>query len=292
MADNQVQKTAGLKERMDSMFSFASQVPYKMDHLLPVIQGSKSLIGMDLNHPPRNLLKWLDNYVQDFVPNFNTPPLPDQNSLPETITYTNLGKLILNKKESEAYIYLAHLLQVADPRHIAEFLMELGVRKSPGSFLFCWATFRSIQFLGEQNGYPLLYHCLGKLLEIEEDGRNKTKLVMEKFALYCHQFQIRSTSMVRKNKIIPQLDKMIQTIKRELNKTSPPAILGTLGSIIRTDGEQGIISYLATLKMEDISTDLILILDALRSALKFSDNLEDPYLLCIFDNHRANECAE
>ena len=84
---------------------------------------------------------------------------------------------------------------------------------------------------------------------------------------------------------------MIQTIRQELNKTSPPAILSTLGSIIRTGGEQGIISYLATLKMEDISTDLILLLDALRSALKFSDNLEDPILLGIFDNHIANERA-
>ena len=292
MVDNQDQKIADLKERMDSMFSFASQVPYKTNHLLPVIQGSKSLIGMDLNHPPRNLLKWLDNYIKDFVPNFNPPSLPDQNSLPETITYTHLRKLILHKKENEANIYLTHLLQVADPRHIAEFLMELGVKKSPGSILFCWSTFRSIQFFGEQNGYPLLYHCLGKLLEIEEDGKNKTKLVMEKFALYCHQFQIRSTSMVRKNKIIPQLDKMIQTIKRELNKTATPAILSTLGNIIRTEGKQGIISYLAILKMEDISTDLILLLDALRSSLKFSDNREDPFLLGIFDNHRAYECAE
>ena len=111
-----------LKERMDSLFSFASQVPYQEAHLLPVIQACKSLIGMDLNHPPINLLKWLDDYVKDFIPNFNPPTPPDQNSFPETITYTHLGHLIIHKQKSESIIYLTHLLQVADPRHIAEFL--------------------------------------------------------------------------------------------------------------------------------------------------------------------------
>ena len=82
MVDNQAQKIAGLKERMDSMFSFASQVPNKNDHPLQVIHASKSLIGMSLDHPPRNLLKWLDDYVKDFIPNFNPPTKSDNNLFP------------------------------------------------------------------------------------------------------------------------------------------------------------------------------------------------------------------
>ena len=57
-----------------------------------------------------------------------------------------------------------------------------------------------------------------------------------------------------------------------------------LGSNIKKDGERGIISYLSNLKIEDLSSDLILLLDALRSALKFSDNLKDPVLLHIINN--------
>ena len=138
----------------------------------------------------------------------------------------------------------------------------------------------------------MLYHCLSKLLNKGEESNNNTKLLLEKYELYCHQFQIRKTEIVRVNKIIPHLDKMIQTIEQELNKKAPPIIPAPLRSIISKEGVQGIISYLSTLKMEAISTDLILLFDALRSALKFSENCKDPILLRIFDNDRENEYAE
>jgi len=286
------QKVDNLRELMDAMFSFASQVPYKKDHPLSVIQASKSLIGMSLDHPPRNLLRWLDDYVKDFIPNFNPPTKSDNNLFPETITYTHLEKLILNKEESESNIYLAHLLQVADPLHIAEFLIEVGAQKSPGSVLFCWSVYRTIQLLGEKNGYSILYHCLPKLLEIKKTENNYEKLFLEQVELYCHQFQIRKTEMVRKNKIIPHLDTMIQRIERELICASPPIIPITLGSAIKKDGVRGIISYLSNLKIEDISADLILLLDALRSALKFSDIIKDPILLHIINNKIETEYVE
>ena len=98
--------------------------------------------------------------------------------------------------------------------------------------------------------------------------------------------------MVRKNKIIPHLDTMIQRIVRELNYTSQPIIPIALGSAIKKDGDRGIVSYLSNLKTEDISVDLILIIDALRSALKFSDNLKDPVLLHIINNKIETEHVE
>ena len=279
----------GLKEHMDSLFIFAATISYRANHLLPVIQASKSLIGINLDHPPRILLKWLEQYVKDFIPNFKPPSPSDQHASPDTITYAHLEQLILHKEVSKSNIYLTHLLQVADPRHIAEFLMELGAKQSLGSFLFCWSAFRSIQFLGESNGYPVLYHCLSKLLEMEEGGKKNANLLLKKFELYCHQFQIRETKMIRKNKIIPPLDKMILRIERELSKTSSPAIPIILINMIRKEGEQGIISYLSTIKKDRISSNLILLLDALRSALKFSNNPNDLVLCRIFDNCRKNE---
>ena len=116
-----------------------------------------------------------------------------------------------------------------------------------------------------------------------------SNLPLKKFELYCHQFQIRETEMIRKNKIIPPLDKMILRIERELSKTSSPAIPIILINMIRKEGEQGIISYLSTIKKDRISTNLILLLDALRSALKFSNNPNDLVLCRIFDNCRKNE---
>ena len=85
---------------------------------------------------------------------------------------------------------------------------------------------------------------------------------------------------------------ILLTIERELKQTHPSFIPIALGNIITLEGTSGILSYLSNIKMEDISTDLILLLDALRSALKFSDNLEDPILLSIFDNFMEKGYAE
>jgi len=292
MVDNPTIPLDSIKSRMDDLFIFSSQVPYGCKHPLRVVQASKSLIGINIEDPSRQLLKWLDDYVKDFTPNFNPPILSDQNLSLETITYTHLENLILHKKKSESKIYLTQLLQVADPRHIAEFLMELSVQQAPGTFLFCWSAFRSLQFLGDKDGYPILYHCLSSILKEISEEKSNTKLLMERSELYCHQFQIRKTEIIRKNKIIPHLDKMIRTIKKGLNKTYSFNIPKALGSMIITEGEMGILSYLATLKMEDISSELILLLDAIRSALKFSDNLEDPVLLSIFNNFREKVHAK
>ena len=64
---------------------------------------------------------------------------------------------------------------MADPKHIAEFLMELSAQQTPGSFLFCWSAFRSLQFLGDKDGFPILYHCLSKILKETSDKKNNTK---------------------------------------------------------------------------------------------------------------------
>jgi len=292
MLDNPTIPIDSIKSRMDDLFIFSSQVPYGYKHPLRVVQASKSLIGINIEAPSRKLLKWLDDYVKDFTPNFNIPFPSDHNSSLGTITYTHLENLILHNKKSESINYLTHLLQVADPRHIAEFLMELSAKQTPGSFLFCWSAFRSLQFLGEQDGYPILYHCLSNILEEISDEKNDTQSLLNRCELYCHQFQIRKTDIIRKNKIIPHLDKMIRTIKQGINQIYSFNIPKALGSIIKTEGEKGILSYLSTLKMEDISSELILSLDAIRSVLKFSDNLEDPILLCIFNNFREKVHAK
>ena len=122
-----------------------------------------------------------------------------------------------------------------------------------------------------------------KKLSIEIEKKYNTKTCLIKADL---------SDLNQLNKIIPYLDKLIQGIEQEFNTNPSIDIPVVLVGKIREEGEQGIISYLSTLKMEAISTDLILLLDALRSALKFSDNLNDPVLIRIFDNCRENEYTE
>ena len=61
---------------------------------------------------------------------------------------------------------------------------------------------------------------------------------------------------------------------------------------LKKDGDRGIVSYLSNLKIEDISANFILIIDALRSSLKYADNLKDPVLLYIINNQIETEHVE
>ena len=281
-----------MKSRMDDLFIFASQVKYIDKHPLRVVQASKSLIGIDLNSPPKILLKWLEYYVKDFIPNFNIQSLGSSGTQAGAITFAHLKNLILKKKTVESHIYLSYLLQVAGTSHIAEYLIELGVCKSPGSLLLCWSALRSIQFLGEKEGSLILYHCISKLLEEEEQKINSKKFLIEKYEIYCHQFQIRNCEMVRKAKIIPHLDRLVQSIEPELLQSKFPHLPAKLRKMIILDGSQGIICYLNSLKIEDISTELILLLDALRTILNFCDNREDPVLLDILNKCKGKAYAK
>ena len=59
-------------------------------------------------------------------------------------------------------------------------------------------------------------------------------------------------------------------IDPELMLSAFPKLPETLKKMIITEGVNGIHAYLYQLKLDDISEELLLRLDALRSALKFS----------------------
>ena len=90
--------TDEIKSRMDDLFIFASQVQYGDKHPLRVVQAGKSLIGINLESPSKVLLKWLEYYMQDCIPDFNIQSLNSGEAPPEIITFTHLKNLILKKR--------------------------------------------------------------------------------------------------------------------------------------------------------------------------------------------------
>ncbi len=144
-----------IKSHMDALFIFSSRVPYSEIHPLRVVQASKSLIGINLDSPPKVLLKWLEIYIKKFEPSFETPDLDSIQETPEVITYARLNDLIADGREEESHEYLGFLLKSATPISIAESLILLAAEQSAYNFLYCWSALRSIQFMGEKRGYPL-----------------------------------------------------------------------------------------------------------------------------------------
>ena len=271
-----------LKSRFDALFTFVSQVEYSRTHPIRVVQACKSLVGINPENPPKVLLRWLERYLKCFNPSFNKPASDINEVSPEVITYSHLGNLIINKKQKEAYNYLGYLLQITGPNHIAEFLIELAASKSSGSLLFCWSAMRSIQFVGEQEGYPILYHCISRLLKEEEVIIESDGSALERYEICCHQFQIRESEMVRMAKIIPYFDQLIKTIESNFIQSEFPDLPEKLKKMINQEGIRGIHAYLNGLKLEGINFELVLLLDALRSVLQFSGLSLDKILSGMF----------
>ena len=281
-----------LKSRFDALFIFVSQVEYSRMHPIRVVQACKSLVGINPKNPPIVFLKWLERYLKGFKPGFNKPALKINTTSPEIITYSHLKNLIVDKKEKEAHDYLGYLLQIAGPNHIAEYLVELAASKSSGSLLFCWSAMRSIQFVGEQDGYPILYHCISRLLEEEEGIIESDGSSLKRYEICCHQFQIRDSEMVRMAKIIPYFDQLIKTIESNFMQSEFPDLPKNLKKMINQEGIRGIHLYLNGLKLEEINFELVLLLDALRSVLKFSGLSLDKILSGMFIKSGKNVNAE
>jgi hypothetical protein len=257
-----------IKSHMDALFIFSSRVPYSEIHPLRVVQASKSLIGINLNSPPKVLLKWLEIYIKKFEPNFEAPDLASIQESPEVISYLRLKELISDSREEEPHKYLGFLLKSATPISIVESLIELAAEHSAESFLYCWSALRSIQFMGEKGGYPLLYHCISNLVQVKKNVDEDNNL--SKYEMLCHQHQIRKADMVRSSKINPKLDQLIQAFPSDAyqdNHWMPE----TLKNMIENEGVVGMQSYICSLKLDQISQELIRKLDSLRSVMLFSD---------------------
>ena len=115
-----------LKVHLDTLFNFASQVSYTQNHLLPVIQAGKSLIGIRPENPPKNLLKWIEGYMKEFSLKKDEAFGENELESPEVIDISRLGELVNSNNKPEALKYLYYLKKVASAEYIAEYLIELA----------------------------------------------------------------------------------------------------------------------------------------------------------------------
>ena len=272
MADNQVQQIEELKDRVDTMFSFASQVHYRENHLLPVIQASKSLIGLNLDDPPQILLKWLEQYIHYFQPNHQFPQSPIDERVPEVLSVYHLEVLIAKEKREQSRKYLAHLIQTADLSYLMELFLEISLNRSVVSSLFCWAAFKSIQFMEYKDSIGILFLSLDCLYNSQE-SKNDEKDVSSQFHLLCNSIHMKKAKMIRSEKINPLLLKKIEKLK--FGKRHMQIIPKELLVMIQEKGEKGLLNYLLNLKIEEISADSILILGSVLSVLRYSSDAEN-----------------
>jgi len=270
-----------LKVHLDTLFNFASQVSYTQNHLLPVIQAGKSLIGIKPEDPPKNLLKWLEGYVKEFSLKKDETFGENELESPEVIDISKLGELVNSNKKPEALKYLYYLKKVANAEYIAEYLMELATVKSPFQLLFCWYVFKSIRNMENENQFSLLDLAVSCLMDV---NGNKNA---NHFELICYQQQILNTKMLRSNSIAPSLKVLVNSAKLEISEDYHTFISLKLVELIHEEGELGVWRFLT---MEELNYELILLLDAVRSAIRYSSTENDWFMEKVINSQVKTEC--
>jgi hypothetical protein len=273
-----------LKVHLDTLFNFASQVSYTQNHLLPVIQAGKSLIGIRPENPPKNLLKWLEGYVKEFSLKKDEAFGENELESPEVIDISRLGELINSNKKPEALKYLYYLKKVASAEYIAEYLIELASVKSPFQLLFCWYVYKSIRNMKNENQLSLLDLGVSCLLDVNRDEN------ANHFELICYKQQILNTKMLRSNSIFPSLKVLVNSAKLEISEDCHTLISLKLVELIHNEGELGVWIFLSSLPMEALNYELILLLDAVRSAIRYSSTENDWFMEKIINSQVKTEC--
>ncbi|SVA11693.1 uncharacterized protein METZ01_LOCUS64547 [marine metagenome] len=269
---------------MDTLFNFASQVSYTQNHLLPVIQAGKSLIGIKPEDPPKNLLKWLEGYMKEFSLKKGETFGEKELENPEVIDISKLGELVNSNNKPEALKYLYYLKQVANAEYIAEYLMELATVKSPFQLLFCWYVFKSIRNMENENQLSLLDLGVSCLMDVNGNKNDNH------FKLMCYQQQILNTKMLRSNSIFPLLKVLVNSAKLEISEDCHTFISLKLVELIHEEGELGVWTFLSSLPMEELNYELILLLDAVRSAIRYSSTENDWFMEKVINSQVKTEC--
>jgi hypothetical protein len=239
-------------------------------HPLRVVQAVKSLIGINISTPNVKLLTWIKNYIFSLESRSKSELMFKFGELEETITIQSLELAVKAGDEKLTFSHLEQLSRVSDGRPILEFLLELSVQQSGNSFLFILSSLRSNLFLSNEKITGLLILCTQSVLDdsFEEWGLNPDMLTLSStFELSCQILQCHEEDIVRMVKIAPWLP----TVNEILQISNTDDLFEDSMNIMNV-GRQGILDSIDKMELNSISPQLILMLDAYRSALKVAPN--------------------
>ena len=256
------------KKQFDKQLIFALSINNKSNkgiHPLRVIQALKSIAGINLNDDIERLLLWGDEFLYNFKDSEKYNSKFKFSELNETISLRSIKSSIKDCNYDLSYQNLEQLSRVSDGRPILEYFLELSLKQSGRSFLFIWTAMRTNLFLKNTKIVPILICCLESLLDDQFIASSNQTIfksnTFAKFEFLCHASQIRLEDMVRGvfiNKLLPDLGLFRNFDIYEKNDFFK----------IQGNGRKGILNYLLKIDKKEITPNLIILLDAVRTGLK------------------------
>ena len=262
-------------------------------HPIMVVEAVKSIIGINLDKNSNNILLWLENYMLEIkVCDYRFSR--GYRDVPEVISYKNFKENLLNKNKKKVNENLFYLLRVSDGSQIMEFLLEFSLEYSCKTLGFIWSIYRMEMFLSRQFIEKSLQICAHALMEDLEEKITisndniiwKDYLVggcISKIALY---FSIFNTDLIRSEKI----DKLV--ISRLFQEEIIAA--DNLEYIILDEQKkydrEWIVDYFENLSMDQITPELIIGINNIRSCLKLVSRNDEKLIFWAQLNKMIERC--
>ncbi len=275
---NHINNIETLEKDMVKLLSLSLSQPFSRKniyfHPIRIAEASKSILGLNLESPNKNLV--------DFINTINLPPHPILNEPKsgyesKTVSIYQINDAIIESNLDEVRNITDSLLQLSDGRHILEYLVELSLKQMGVSLLVVWPIYKAINFIGysdrESTKNAVNGACQSLIIDkfrvSEKDRVIDLKEISLSYIDNLTQLQIlgtlneiKNSNFIRKDLINKSADLFINSFFNQ--KITPGNYSDSAAN--EADSQINILSELDTL---DLSEETILCFNALRSISKY-----------------------
>tara|TARA_B100001750_G_scaffold246669_1_gene269766 strand:- start:1301 stop:2164 length:864 start_codon:yes stop_codon:yes gene_type:complete len=276
-----------LKKRVD--FIIEESLLSKNDedvflHLLVISDSVKSLIGINVEAPPLNLLDWIEREVK--MSDKKDSPIKFQKPEIRTVSYKQLQEALINRDRKLIENILLSLQSVTDGTQLSEFLLEMSLLQTGKSFISVWRIYKAMNFINLDDNFPFYRLMCEVILKdgFREESINNKKpnyLVTAKYLnmlIYSHILDCRSCLFIRQRKVLAALDGMLSYITLE-NKIKNSISL-------HQDSERkdrgSVLNKIENNNLK-LSKKNILLLDSIRMLIKNAPKVNDELIFSMYE---------
>ena len=258
-----------------------------------IIESIKSIIGIDLNTDSRNLVDWLCSYIEKF--NFEDFHFIDKaiDGI-EVISYKDLEQSLLNGDIPKSVKVLSYLLSVSDGTQVLENVLEIGVKHSPNSVPLIWSVYKMEMFLNKRYIFKSLQICFKSIVDNLENKSNEINSDRINWINFLKKSDFNSLILYSiYNDDLVRSDRFKKYIPLGLTGYSDKVNLNNIDFEIESkqkkNGRIWILEYINEIKCCDLSVELILKVNILRSCIKFAKDEKEELILWNRLNKIINE---
>lgn len=291
---NHINNITNLENEMVNLLLLALKQPFLesnyINHPIRIIEASKSLIGLNLKDPNKNIIDFLNSLKFEEIQSSEEKPKVIKN---ETISIYQLEDAINNSDTDRINELLDNILNLSDGKHVLEFLVELSLRQKGQSLQVIWPIYKAMNFIG-YNDINTIRNSLDmacKLLIFDDfhDASKEEKISMEQLEVHRVKtveqlymigvvHEISNFKFVRYDFIKQNLSLFLNHFHVNLNQSNPKPCK------IKSNGLKEDSDLLEVLDSFTLSKEMILIFNSVRSIMKYSKSVNNRSIIYHIEN--------